>query len=354
MGPALLALTVILSDDPQTWAIKARARLESAPGVHLVYSFKGGNQRQATITYDAARPLRQKVQFTSGNSVYQFLQSPRGAVLIDVKGKSYDEYQPVSVLLSMPPETEISDCLPPPLFSESNQFKQASKWKVVKAGNPAELSLDYQLMDGEVIKFKVTVDATGRMTQISSEQTVPNGVARSEWTLTGDDYRLTDQGSIEPDVPEGFTPDLFPQALMTISPSLTWPSLAVRSATSNGTVDLRKSGKPSVIVVTAPDCEISSQMSGVLDELGQKVSEAGASFAELSLSPNPPTRPSQSRPVGYDPDGSLARELRLPMTPYFIVLDAKGVMVKGFAGYHPDQKQNLFDTVLRALKPKKA
>lgn len=344
--PTLLALTVILQDDPRTWPLKARGRIESAEGVHLAYDIVAPNAAGALkVSYDAARPLRQKVEFWIGSRRYELLQSPQGGVYIDHEAKIYEDYQPLSFLLVPPPDTPMEACLPPPLFSDIPVFRQSNKWVVAKASDPAELTTEYVTPNNEVIKFRVTVDSKGVMTKIDQSQDTDKGAAHITWTSTAADFTLTDQASIQNDVPEGYVPEVFPRALGQFAAGAAWPDLPVQG---DSQIKFKVPGRRSVIVVTAPDCDVCPKIHALWPELKALVEKNGGTLAELSLSATPPT--GLDHPVAYDPDGKFMRELRLPMTPYIIVLDGQGDMVRGFAGYHDDQKKVLLDTVAKALK----
>lgn len=341
--PTLLALTVMLQGDPRTWPVLARANLEAAKGVHLAFAITGTeNTSTANLSYDAAAPMRQRIELRTSGGRYEFLQAPHGGAYVDHVSKDYEEFQPVPYFLPPPPETPLESCLPPPLFSPARIFRESANWKVVKASDPADLKLDFKTPTGELITFSVTVDSKGNMTRIEQSEETERGVNRIIWVRTAADFTLTTQGLIEDEVPEGYVPSVFARALGTLSPGSMWPSHLVQG--KSGPVSLRKEGTKAVILVTAPDCEVTARLRPVLPELTAEVQKLGATFAELSLSSTP------GNATAYDSTGDMARELRVPMTPYFFVLDGSGRIVRGFAGYHTDQKQNLFDVLTKALK----
>ncbi|MES1147505.1 MAG: hypothetical protein ABUL49_02015 [bacterium] len=356
MSSALLVLSLVLGDDPRSLGVKARARLEGAPASHLVYDFTStDNKVPAVVTIDMKLPLRQHVTAKSGAASYEFFQCPEGAVAIDHPSKEYFDYQPVSFILGMPPVGLLEDCLPPTLFWPVPQFRQVDKWKVLKGGTPATLQLVFTPVGGAAITFEEVIDPDGKMLSLSATSKSPIGDLVQTWKLREEDLTEKGQASITNSVPEGYVPALFSQSINTINPGIPFPVVKAPNARGGDSVRMIEEGKPGVIVVTAPDDPISTDIEPVLKELKPQVEKAGGTMTELSLSTSPLkiTTQDAARPIAYDPDGSIDRMLRVQMTPYFLVTNKNGVMVRGFAGYASDQHDILFKVLLEALAYKK-
>ena len=164
MSSVLLALSLLMSDDPQGLGVKARGRLESSPGVHQVYEFTStGMSAPATVTLDIKYPIHQRVTVESGAARFEFLQSPTGALALDHVNKQYNDYLPVDFLLPMPPIGLLEDSLPPTLFWPKGIFSTISRWKVISAGPPAVLEIKFAPPGSAPVTFTETVDPTGKI-----------------------------------------------------------------------------------------------------------------------------------------------------------------------------------------------
>lgn len=353
MSAALLVLSLFLGDDPATWAVKARARVLGAPFYQARFTWERDHVPgavQGTVSHKL--PLQQRVTVVLGDQNMEMLQTQEGVLALDHQAKRYYEYFPAPVLLPPPPHGLLEECLPPPLYSDIRDFGQVSRWKVERTGLVSELSIVVKTAGGNTIHFAVSVDSGFVMRKCVMTTQGANGPESETWTVTEDSLTDQGQGLIADVVPQGYVPAVFAKSPGLITPGLKVVTEDAPDARGGKPIRLWSKGKPGVIVFTSPDCAASGELEQTLRELRPKVEALGGTLVEVStFGPAPDlSGKDPARAVGHDTSGDIGRHLRYDVTPYVIVCDRNGVMVRGFAGFAPDQKEHLTQTVLDAVK----
>lgn len=110
-------------------------------------------------------------------------------------------------------------------------------------------------------------------------------------------------------------------------------------------------GVPVVIVFTAPDCEISQTIEQYLRKLRVRLKKEGCALIEVSLGRETPdlTGKDKDRPVYWDRLGSIEKAYGTPGTPYFLLADKSGRLVRGWQGYSKKTESAITKELLRAF-----
>lgn len=110
-------------------------------------------------------------------------------------------------------------------------------------------------------------------------------------------------------------------------------------------------GFPVVIVFTDPDCEISGQIEPYLVSLRERLIKEECALIEVSLGrkkPNVSGKDAERR-VYWDQLGSIEKAYGTPGTPYFLLANKDGQLVRGWQGYSKKTESEITKELLRAF-----
>ena len=108
------------------------------------------------------------------------------------------------------------------------------------------------------------------------------------------------------------------------------------------------SGVRVALVFTAPDCEISGRMEPFLSALRKRLKAFDCALVEVSLGREEPeiAGKDKDRPVYWDKLGSIERAYGIPATPYFLVADEAGRLIRGWQGHTADMEDRIIETLI--------
>ena len=289
-------------------------------------------------TVEFIRPGKMRLTRLEGTTITeQMVQTEQGILAMLIPSRLYSEYGPFPILMIPPEELEgLQPSAPVPLIIFFLRSVPTKDWKVLakdpKSGlDRVEVTVPY---GSGVVSYIATIDAYGfpRQTQIRRE--TPGGVTIFTHTfrpLGGVDKPITfdrPRGFSWIKAPDGMRPtfEYTPQALGS------W-----RNARTGQTEDLKATakGKPLVIVFTAPEDPLSTQIEPHLVAARPEVEKLGGRLIEVSLGEAKPALDGKEagRTVFHDADGKIDASFTPPYTPYVLILDAEGTGIDGWGGF---------------------
>lgn len=290
-------------------------------------------------TAEFIRPGKMRLTRLEGTTISeQMIQTERGILAMLPPSRLYSEYGPFPILMIPPEELEnLQPSAPVPIMVFFLKSVPTKDWKVLsqdpKSGlDRVEVTVPY---GAGVVSFTASIDAYGfpRQTQIRRESP-GGGVALFIHTFRplGSVTR-----PITFDRPRGYSwlkaPDgIRPTFEYTEQPLGTW-----RNARTGQTEDVKATarGKPLVIVFTAPEDPLSTQIEPHLTAARPEVDKLGGRLIEVSLGEAKPALETKeaSRDVFHDADGKIGQAFDVPYTPFVLVLDSAGIGVDGWGGF---------------------
>lgn len=297
-----------------------------------------------------------------GESV-EFRQKNAHAVLIRHDWKSYEEYN--SGAVSTPPPTKflgLAEIATPP-FGYSESLKKF-------AGNKAWTSKGFEKIGGvdcDVVTIQIPgqigngmhtawIDSTGRIKQWRRQFSNPADsfdiVFEFQSYESGD---LKGRAHFDPDLPLGYVPARLP---LPFYHTLRVDDNAVfgkwLDARTNTRIDVAKKvkGEHIAIVFTDPDSEICRTIEPFLVSLRKQLKSKNCSLIEVVLSNVAPNtnRVDKDRTIIWDKDGQIEKSYGPPGTPYFLMSDEKGVLVRGWQGYRKSDDAKIIANFISAFK----
>ncbi|MCH8980288.1 MAG: hypothetical protein IH945_13775, partial [Armatimonadetes bacterium] len=108
------------------------------------------------------------------------------------------------------------------------------------------------------------------------------------------------------------------------------------------------SGARVALVFTAPECEISGRIEPFLATLRKRLKAFDCALVEVSLGRDEPALAGKDkdRPVYWDKLGSIERAYGIPATPYFLVVDEEGRLVRGWQGHTTEMEDKIVETLI--------
>jgi hypothetical protein len=165
----------------------------------------------------------------------------------------------------------------------------------------------------------------------------------------------TDPAFYKDVLPAGYMPNVIP---ITKTRTVMLEELAIfgkwLDARTNSKVDVAALAKNNTVLVvfTDPDCELSKAAEPLLDSLRRSLKPKGCALIEVSLGTKKPdlSKKDKDRNVYWDKDGAIEAAYGIPGTPYFLMSDKSGTLVRGWQGYAKGQDAAVTQTFLGYFK----
>ena len=108
------------------------------------------------------------------------------------------------------------------------------------------------------------------------------------------------------------------------------------------------SGVRVALVFTAPECEISGRIEPFLRTLRKRLKAFDCALVEVSLGRDGPSLEGkdEDRPVYWDRLGSIELAYGIPATPYFLVADQSGRLIRGWQGHTAEMEDRMLETLI--------
>ncbi|MCC7435935.1 MAG: DUF2092 domain-containing protein [Methanoregulaceae archaeon] len=259
--------------------------------------------------------------------------------------KTYFESGPYPRLYQ--PESHLTDV---PKFGFP-LFLLAADLKSIYPGVPLKLigketvggeSCDH-VRGGTIGGFDVWVASDGRPMRFRYDDQDPVGKVSVKYEFAKwSSAASTPMSFFEPVAPAGFRPHALPRDPYPIQPGNMFPVEGWVSA--KGPAANLKFTKPTLLVVTAPDCEASGRAAGALRELSRE-----AAIWVFSDSGRVPPALAQF-PAYRDRNGRTMARFFAPGTPLILLIRADGKVVKTWLGFSKGQSEKFVAEIRAAIQ----
>lgn len=304
-----------------------------------------------TLTY--TRPERLAFTMKGPGVDYTWIVTEVGGVEIDRSSRKYDEMPRIGGLnVPMSRLSEVpSNTFPVPIIlgdlrailPDTASYKLAGKQDI--GGVSAEqLVSEFQTMVGRA-RVDAYLAPDGRLLRLSL--TTSQGAGSFTRTLDLKGYKTNQPVSpsvFDLAIPSGFVPHALPKVERNTNVGFRPPLKGWKR--DGAEVDLRRmaAGKPMLLIVTAPDCEVSARAAKALDELAASSEKGGAAVLRLYTEPT-----NRSEDI-VDPDGRATLDLGIPGTPTIYLLDRTGEVSRMWYGYDAGEWANRRKDMQDALR----
>ncbi|MBX3111090.1 MAG: thioredoxin family protein [Fimbriimonadaceae bacterium] len=345
------ALATLQADDPV-----ARLARYMDGATHYLTTFTvadGKGVKFAEGSWELARPLTQRLKAKSGGYSFEFIQTPEATLSYIHHKKEYMEWPAFTELAPPPPENKLLE-IAYPSFLLHPQGLRRFKWsapKSVEINGKKVDEIDAVEKGQAEVTVHLFVDDVGRVARFYVKTVGMMGTTEYTTDFTSHERVATIENSISARLIDGYVPYNVGPARQTVTAPEPAPATTVYDAAGKAATKLDFAGKPTVVVFTAPDCDVSKAMRSAL---AKAVSAYGkeARFVEVSLGQEKPASPLiEGAPQYWDKDGKAEKAWGINYTPYVLVVK-NGVVNRGFGGYGPDQEAAFLSTVAAAVESK--
>jgi hypothetical protein len=359
MTIAALTLVALQTGDPIE---RNAAFMASAKGLSVEFTVTAPYiTGQAQCTLKIQRPNMQVFTSKWGTEAFRFFASPAGTLSIRDDWRQYEESPPVPRLVPPPEIGGISELTYP-------LFLVLSSLKVFDPEAPRE-ALGQETVRGSVCdRVRIVsdspvfggthsfwIDARGRVLRWRREIKTDSGNLDTTMEFTKvEPSAPTEPAHYQGQLPLGYMPASVPTSRanvrMTSQEAVFGKWRDARRGTVVDVAALAK-GKPVAIVFTDPDCAISASAEPYLSSLRRALKPKGCALIEVSLGSKKPdsARKDKDRQLFWDQDGAIEAVYGVPGTPYFLLVDAKGVIARGWQGYTKATEPEITKTLLGAF-----
>jgi hypothetical protein len=340
------------------------AFMAKADGLTLEYKVSEPNMPGVgTCKMEVRRPDMQRYSVKLMGESLQYVHSKLGAITIRDDLKEYFESEPLSV--NFPPPLELVGttfvCYPMIVLAKSlKEFDDKAKFEVRGQETVQGRVCDIVFFEGtnldSVGSNTLWIDQQGRMLKLNQKRVIQDRQANLTYEFSRFEATApTDPKHYANTLPVGYMPYAVPatrtRTVMVSERAVfgTWTD-----ARTDAKVDVKAmaSGTPVVIVFTDPDCAVSAKIEPFLAAARTKFKAKGCALIEVSLGPKKPDvlKKDKDRRVFWDKDGAIERAYGTPGTPYFLLSDASGRLVRGWQGYTKEQESAILKELLSAFE----
>ena len=357
----LVATVTIQSQDAED---RHAAYMAASKGVSVDFTVREASIRTVGRgRIEIQQPNMQKFTLNWGAEKFEFRHSRLGGISIRRDWKEYHESEAIPV--NMAPPTMISGIADigypaiigvPTLqvFSGNNAWEHQGTATVHgQKCDKLTISLDSQQNFGS---HTVWIDQAGRVqrwNRVFQTQTSQIDIVMDFSNFS--QSAPTDLRNYDMTLPIGFVPTQIP---FTRTRTLSVAQMAVFGSWMNARTgkhdDVARlvDGVPVAIVFTDPDCEISQTIEPFLRRLRTRLKKEECALIEVSLGRKKPdlTGKDKDRPVYWDRLGSIEKAYGTPGTPYFLLANEDGQLVRGWQGYSKATESEITKELLRAFR----
>jgi hypothetical protein len=341
----LLVTATAPSDDP---AARFEKYMASAKTIQVDLNLTvAGSQHSGKGSVRIKRPGHMLFQMKWGLSNYTFSLTDKETVAIEHGARRYREYGSAGRLFA--PDSDISNVpeygFPLPIATGSirSLVPPGTKYTFSTTtfeGKPAdEGRAKFTTQVGEVA-VRVVVDASGRL--LEYESAIASDPKSTTRRMRLSNYKINlpmTNESFRTPLPAGYSPQTLPGASYPLNNGEKMPLKGWKGIGGAPDMASLAAGKPVFVAIGDPDCAVTRRVASAVGEIGKAVRAKGGVAVGISLSPaGGQAALFPGLPAYYDPSEALARELRAPGTPMFLLISSKGTVVRVWYGYDPAQR----------------
>jgi outer membrane lipoprotein-sorting protein len=303
----------------------------SAPGVKTVGTVK--------LVYSRPNRLYYSIKWDELN--YTFVGTEKGRWDADVITKTYDEFPNWQFDYPMSAFCEAPSFFTPGFLFDGTLASE-HVYRMAAAGTTKVNGIEADKIEdaGGAGKVELDVDKNGRPLRFIFNRRI---------TITAEIKSLVINKPVSPtlfafDPPPGYQPYTVPLATI---PTKVGDAFPLKGWQPAGFADLISS-KPTLVMLTTPDCEPSARAAAAL----QQLRDAGLiNVATLSLAASGAVPSGLERlPKFFDSTGRITAGINAPGTPFFYLLNTKGVVLKAWYGFDPDKASIFIKDVADSAK----
>lgn len=322
-----------------------------------------GLPQTGTAKLVVRQPAMQKFTMRWAGESLDYVHSPSGALVVRNDLKQYDESRvfprnihPFSLIIG------LGDLAYPPFLIAGSVGALFPGGKFESRGQESinGAMCDKVFIDsgipGAVGQHTFWIDAAGKVVRWNRIMDTMSGT----FDTTAEFVSLTkdapsDAAYYKDVLPVGYMPHSIPitktRTVMIDEPAVFGKWLDARSNTKRDVAALAK-GSTVLIVFTDPDCELSKAAEPLFASLRKALKPKGCAVIEVSLGKKKPdlNKKDKDRSVFWDSDGAIEAAYGIPGTPYLVMADTKGMLVRGWQGYAKGQDAAVTQTFLGYFK----
>ena len=339
------------------------AFMAKADGLTLEYTVSEPTMPgDGTCKLELRRPNMQKYSVKLLGESLLYVHSMLGGISIRDDLKEYFESEPLSV--NFPPPLELvgntSVCYPMIVLAKSlKEFDDKAKFEVRGKGTVRGKECDIVFFEGTNLDSlgsnTLWIDSQGRLLRLNQKRVIQDKRVDLTYEFTRFEATSpTDPKHYANTLPVGYMPYAIPatrtRTLMVAERAVfgTWID-----ARTDAKVDVKAmaAGSPVLTVFTDPDCAVCAKMEPFLVAARTKFKAKGCALIEVSLGTKKPDtiKKDKDRRVYWDKDGAIERAYGIPGTPYFLLSDSSGRLVRGWQGYTKEQEPLILKELLSAF-----
>lgn len=328
--------------------------LDTADHLTMTVKFGAkGNPVAGEAQYTWIWPNRQRIAIGTGSNIVEFRQNPKFVHVVDHARKAYVEYTSPPFLSNPPDEgADLMNFYPNyHLFIKSDDKREIPFKNLGKATIEGTSYDHVQVAEEGATPVDFFLDSLGRIRRVNFTVMTPGGP--QEFYSLFENYDLSQtKAKIKSEIEPGYVPDKIPDLHNPILAGYPLEFGKVKNARSNREVDLDKERGNShlAVLITSPDCIPSQKGENAWQNLEKALKAKGVKFVEVVVGGTPDLKQKGSRPIYLDSNGTVEENVSPPVTPYIVMVDGKGIMRQGWAGYAPDQEKRMVETLVNRIE----
>lgn len=306
-------------------------------------------------------PDRQRFSMRFGPSDYHFVQRDGRAIEWEANQRMYFEFAVSKALV--PPFARI-DATPtygypgvaiPGSPSQRGMVNAASK--VLGTGTLQGVQVDHVRTQERgplgLATLDFWVDRDGRLRQYRVRLEGDEGTSDTTFRLT----KWSTQPPQSPDPfslmpPVNFSPSELPFLLppVEIGQRVAWKGQVVTPQNGRAVpaTQVLAQGRRTLLILTAPECAVSSRATALFTQLADMARKAGAASVRVSLGP---TNPGSGTVDFWDRSGALEVAIGVVGTPMVLLFEADGRLIQAWVGDPPGSRDRVLHEVAERLSP---
>ena len=313
-------------------------------------------------TLELSAPNMQLFSMKWQGEAFEFRHSRLGGLAIRHDWKEYGQTQAYPVNLRPPPMMAGLADLGYPfilLSPDLTAFARGAEWErqgteTIRGASCDKLHVTMQAQTGA--ESTVWIDQEGRILRWRRQYATSGGPLDITFDFTRYESRAPTRVShYGPALPLGYVPSYVPgprtlTRVVGVDAAAFGNWLNSRTGEHDDVAQLA-SGARVALVFTAPECEISSRIELFLRTLRKRLKAFDCALVEVSLGREEPelAGKDKDRPVYWDKVGSIERAYGIPATPYFLVADEGGRLVRGWQGHTAEMEDRIVETLTAAF-----
>ncbi|MCH7945599.1 MAG: hypothetical protein IIC73_06235 [Armatimonadetes bacterium] len=310
-------------------------------------------------TLELSAPNMQLFSMKWQGEAFEFRHSRLGGLAIRHDWKEYNETQAYPVNLRPPPSMAgLADIGYPfiLLSPDLKSFVGGAEWEsqgteTIRGAACDKLHAAVRAqMDAE---NTVWIDQEGRIRRWRRQVATATGPVDITFDFTRYESRAPTRVShYGPALPLGYVPTEVPgprtrTRMVGLDPAAFGNWLNSRTGEHDDVAQFA-SGLRVALVFTAPECAISNRIEPFLRILRKRLKAFDCALVEVSLGSQGPelAGKDKDRPVYWDKLGSIERAYGIPATPYFLVADESGRLIRGWQGHTTEMEDRIVETLI--------